>query len=64
MNNILLRTDDKGVALGILEKCLDSPELLNAGLQKCNGLYTVEVTKYRDEAAPEDAGDPVTRASS
>ena len=51
MGNI--KTENKQEALALLESCLESADYLNAGIQKVEGLYCVEVWKPTDIASTE-----------
>ena len=45
-----LKTQDKSIALSLLEHSLDSPDVLNARVQKDDGMYSVEIS--RPEVGP------------
>jgi hypothetical protein len=44
MSAELVRTDDKKIALAVLERYLDSADLVNARMQYLDGMFTVEVS--------------------
>jgi hypothetical protein len=44
-----IRTDSRQAALALLERCLDSKEYVNAGIQNADGVYAVEVSQPIDE---------------
>lgn len=53
MSEGITKTDDKAVALMILERCLGSKEYLNVGIQNLDGEYAIEVSKPTDDPGEE-----------
>jgi hypothetical protein len=48
-----IRTADRQCALAFLEQFLESPEHVNAGIQKAGDTYTIEVSRPTDDCASE-----------
>ncbi len=49
-----VRTDDKSVALALLERCLASKDLLNVQMQNLDGCYSIEVSRPTDDCGDLD----------
>jgi hypothetical protein len=45
----ITKTDNKTVAMMILDQCLASKEHLNVGIQNLDGVYAIEVSRPTDE---------------
>jgi len=49
------KTDDKTVAMMILERCLESKKPLNVGIENLDGVYTIEVSTPIDRVGKPEA---------